>query len=58
MLSLIEVSPVQDVDCTVLTATVPVPEELLDISKNAEVTGVGEMMGENPLTDWEPSESW
>lgn len=45
-------------DCTVLMAAVPDPEELLDASKNAEVTGVGEMMGENPLTDWEPSESW
>ena len=48
----------EDVDGTVVIAIVPVPEALLDASKNAEVTGVGEMIGENPLTDWEPSESW
>ena len=53
-----EVSPVEEADCTVLTAMFPPPEELLVISKNAEVTGVGEIMGENPLTDWDPSESW
>lgn len=59
-LSLMEVSPVEDVDCVVLTGRVPVTEELLDASKNveAEETGAGEMMGENPFTDWEPSESW
>lgn len=62
MLSLMEVRAEEDADWTVLTATLlpPLPpaDELLPRSKKADVTGAGEMIGENPLTDWDPSESW